>query len=208
MGDNVIPFRPRRQQPTEGWIETYRRFWGESLDRLTAYLSTIRHGETNMDNLKINAPAGEPVCTITRTLDAPRALVWKAISQPERLIQWWGPHGHVNKVTRFDFSVPGKWRIESRNQAGELFVFIGEYREITPIERVVQTFGMENMWQGQYSVETLTLTEMNGRTEYKVVAVFNSLTERDGMIASGMERGVRQGFERLDALLEDWAALA
>ncbi|MDB5561996.1 MAG: putative glutathione S-transferase-related transrane protein [Hyphomicrobiales bacterium] len=158
------------------------------------------------DDLRIEPSASEPTVVITRTLKAPRALVWKMVSEPEHLIRWWGPHGYDNTVKEFDFRVGGKWKIESRPPDGRVFNFIGEYLEIVPPERLVQTFGVEGMFDGKFAVDSLTLTEVDGKTIYSVVSRFDTAAERDGMLASDMEHGVRQGFERLDAMLEDLQA--
>jgi uncharacterized protein YndB with AHSA1/START domain len=149
----------------------------------------------------IEVSASEPVAIITRTLNAPRDVVWRAVSQPEHLVQWWGPHGYTNKVAAYDFRVGGKWRIETTDTRGNQFNFHGEFREIARPEKIIQTFGMEGMWDGRYSVDSLTLTADGPRTLYRVVSRFPSIADRDFMIASGMEKGMNEGFERLDALL-------
>jgi uncharacterized protein YndB with AHSA1/START domain len=152
-------------------------------------------------DLKIDAPAGEKFMVLTRTFNAPRSLVWKALSQPEHIIRWWGPHSHANKVLRFDWRVGGGWRIQSSMADGMIVVFHGEYRDIEPEWKTVQTFAVEGMFDGQYSVETLTLEEVDGKTLYKVVSELPDVAARDGMLQSGMEVGVVEGFERLDAIL-------
>ena len=204
----IIPFgayraRLRRRSIWIGSREFHRRLWAASLDRLTAYIETLKQERAMSDkkDLKIEAPAGEAHMVLTRTFDAPRSLVWRALSQPEHIVRWWGPHGHANKVLRFDWRVGGGWRIQSSMADGTVIVFYGEYREIEPEWKTVQTFAMEGMYDGQYAVETLTLEEVDGRTHYKVVSVLPDVAARDGMLASGMEVGVVQGFERLDAIL-------
>lgn len=189
-------------------LEFHRRLWGASLNRLANYIDTLsREAEmTDKKDLRIDAPAGQPNMVLTRTFDAPRALVWRAISQPEHLIRWWGPHGHANKLLRFDWRVGGGWRIQSSMPDGMVMVFHGEYREIEPEWKTVQTFAVEGMFDGQYSVETLTLEEVDGKTLYKVVSVLPDVAARDGMLQSGMEIGVVEGFERLDAILVELKA--
>lgn len=204
-------FRARlrsRQSPVFS-LESYRRFWGQSLDRLADYINDLVTKEKKMSNkkdLKIEAPAGEPNMVLTRTFDAPRSLVWRALSQPEHIIRWWGPHSHANKVLHFDWRVGGSWRIQSSMADGMIIIFHGEYREIEPEWKTVQTFAVEGMYDGAYSVETLTLEEVDGKTVYKVVSVLPDVAARDGMLASGMEVGVVEGFERLDAILEELKA--
>jgi uncharacterized protein YndB with AHSA1/START domain len=157
-----------------------------------------------MDDLDIIAPADEPVITLTRTFDAPLRLVWKAISEPEHLVRWWGPHGHKNRVLQFDWRVGGGWKIESTTPDGRVIVFYGAYRGSEPPRRTVQTFAVVGLFDDAYTVETLTLTEIDGRTRYHSVSRFTDMAGRDGMIASGREGGVREGFERLDTMLKEW----
>lgn len=212
--DNVIPFRRllarwrTRNTDGAGWLRPYRRLWEMSLDRLEEYLQTLRQGETAMDDLRIEALPGKNFMTFSRTFDAPRELVWRALSQPEHVIGWWGPHGHRNKVLAFDWKVGGMWKIESTLPDGQALVFHGEYREIEPPRKVVQTFGVEGMYDGGYSIDTVELEDIGGKTLYRAHSELPSVEARDGMMQSGMEVGVREGFERLDAMLEEWKAEA
>jgi uncharacterized protein YndB with AHSA1/START domain len=228
MRNNIISFRKlvaRRKarqglHPHADWLGSYFRFWDESLARLQTHVQRLHEEDKAMttvetvtapddltlDDLRIEPSASEPTVVITRTLKAQRALVWKMVSEPEHLIRWWGPHGYDNTIKQFDFRVGGKWKIESRPRDGRVFTFIGEYLEIVPPERLVQTFGVEGMFDGKYSVDRLTLTEVDGQTIYSVTSRFDTVAERDGMLASGMEHGVRQGFERLDTMLADLQA--
>jgi uncharacterized protein YndB with AHSA1/START domain len=201
---NVIPFRPRRRRPP--WVHAYRLIWSSRLDRLTQYLATLMQKEETMDDLKIEAPASQPTITLTRTLNAPRRLVWKAFSEPEHIIAWWGPHSHTNRVLAFDFRVGGTWRFESTTPQGQVVIFHGEIRAIEPPRLIAQTFGVEGMFGDAFSLDTVTLEEIGDRTLYRNVSVMPDLASRDGMLASGMETGVRQGFERLDAMLEAFKA--
>lgn len=184
-------------------------FWPAALERLASYIEQLNARETSMSekkDLKIEAPPGEKTMTLTRTFNAPRSLVWRALSQPEHVVRWWGPHRYANKVLKFDWRVGGHWRIQTTTAEGEVIVFAGEYREIEPEWKTVQTFGMEGMYDGAYSVETLTLEEIDGKTHYRVVSVMPDIASRDGMLASGMEVGVVEGFDRLDAILEELKA--
>ncbi len=158
-----------------------------------------------MDDLQIKAPVGEPFIVITRTLNAPRALVWKALSEPEHAARWWGPHGHKNRVLEWDWRVGGKWRIESTMPEG-VIVFFGEYREILEPEKVTQTFSFDQLPEGAHSIDSVVLEELGDRTVYRATSTLPDVASRDGMLASGMEVGVREGFERLDRMLEEFKA--
>jgi uncharacterized protein YndB with AHSA1/START domain len=157
-----------------------------------------------MHDLKIEAPKDEPVIHMTRTFNAPRALVWKAISEPEHAIRWWGPHRHTNRVLKWDWRVGGEWKIETTTEEGEKIVFFGEYREIEKPQKVTQTFSFDQLPPGAHSVDTVVLEDHGDKTVYRAVSRVPDIESRDAMIASGMEVGVVEGFERLDAMLEDW----
>ena len=161
-----------------------------------------------MHDLRIEAPEGKPVILMTRTFNAPRALVWKAISEPEHAVRWWGPHGHKNKVLKWDWRVGGEWSIESTMPDGSAVTFFGDYREIEKPVKVTQTFSFDQLPPGVHSVDTVELIEQDGRTIYKATSVAPDMASRDGMLASGMEVGVIEGFERLDQMLDEWKAEA
>ncbi len=201
---NIIPFRPRSG---ESWKHALRLFWNASLNRLSDYL-TIMQKETKMHDLKIDAPPGKPFMTMTRSFDAPRALVWKALSEPEHAVRWWGPNGHKNRVLTWDWRVGGKWSIESIIGDGSKIVFFGDYLEIEKPSKVTQTFSFDQLPPGAHSVDAVTLTEKDGRTVYTCVSTLPDAESRDAMIASGMETGVVEGFERLDDMLEEWKVTA
>ncbi len=212
MATNIIPFRRRgrkrqrlaRRIPAE--LGVLRRFWTGTMDRLTDYLVVLKIKETTMADLRIIAPPGEPVIYMTRTLNAPRALVWKALSEPEHLVRWWGPHGHTNRALEFDFRVGGKWRIESTLPDGQVIVFFGEFLEIEWPVMVTQTFSFDGLPEGVHSIDSVTLEDHGDKTVYSAKSTAPDLASRDGMIASGMELGVVEGFERLDTMLEEFKA--
>lgn len=160
----------------------------------------------HVGSLVLAVPEDEPILWMTRIFDAPRALVWKALTEPEHLRQWWGQKNATNIVCEMDTRPGGKWRIHQRYDgpesaggapAGTVFKFRGEVLEVVPPEKIVQTFGMEGMFEDKIIVETLTLTEINGRTIYKVVSKFQSFEDRAGMIATGMSYGAQETMDRL-----------
>jgi uncharacterized protein YndB with AHSA1/START domain len=147
-------------------------------------------------------PAGEPISIITHTFDAPRAVVWKATTDPKHVVNWWGPRGVTTKIVKLDLRPGGTWRFEHHMPDGSVYIFKGTYLEIVAPERLVQTFGMEGMYEDQLIVETATYEEQGGKTKLTVVSRFDSIEARDGMRASGMEGGARESYERLDEVLK------
>ena len=137
---------------------------------------------------------------IERFFEAPRERVFAAMTDPELIPQWWGPHGHTTTVDVMDVRAGGSWRFVSQDRDGDEQGFRGTYREVTPPERIVQTFEWEGM-PGHVSVETATLEDHGERTKLVTVSIFHTTEERDGMLGSGMEKGMNETYERLDELL-------
>lgn len=188
-----------------GWRVLVNRRWLQRLDRLAGYLVQLKEAG-KMDNLRVEAPADQPIVIMTRDFDAPRALVWKVMTEPRHIARWWGGPSYTEKVVvaTYEARVGGRWRFESHGKDGNVYVFHGEFREIDPPAKVVQTFGMEGMFEGQTIVETLTLEELpDGRTRYRNVSHYDSIEARDGMVASGMEDGARESLDQLEALLAE-----
>ena len=139
---------------------------------------------------------------LTREFDAPRDLVWKAMTDPALMSRWWGPRRYQTVVDTMDVRPGGKWRMRNIAADGGEHAFRGEYREIVPPERIVMTFEYEPL-PGHISVETMTLTERDGRTLLTVRDQFSSKEDLEGMVNSGMESGARETYERLDELLAE-----
>ena len=125
---------------------------------------------------------------IERVFDAPRDRVFAAFTDPELIPEWWGPHGTTTIVDRMDVRAGGSWRFVTRDPDGTEQGFRGTYREVTPPERIVQTWEWEGM-PGHVSIETATFEDLGDRTRMTSVALYHTTEERDGMLASGMERG-------------------
>jgi len=198
----ALRHKPGQGAGTEHWFVLYWRYWAESLDRLDAYLKQLKELKMALDDLKIDAPANEPIVIATRTFAAPRALVWKVMTEPQHVARWWGTAGQKAVVTALDVRPGGKWRIESYD-GDKVYIFIGEYREVIEPEKFVWTFGMENMFIGKTLVETHTFEQDGAVTHYKSVSNYDSVEDRDGMVASGMEKGMRHGFAVMDQLLAE-----
>jgi uncharacterized protein YndB with AHSA1/START domain len=143
---------------------------------------------------------GEREIHIERVFDAPRDRVFAVYTDPELIPQWWGPRGTEAVVEQMDVRAGGSWRFVVRNQDGSETAFRGTYREVSPPERIVQTFEWEGM-PGHVSVETATFEDLGDRTRVVTTSVFHTAEERDGMIASGMESGMQETYQRLDEVL-------
>ena len=139
---------------------------------------------------------------LTREFDAPRELVFKAMTDPALISRWWGPRKYRTVVDTMDVRPGGQWRMRNIAADGGEHAFRGEFREVVPPERIVWTFEYEPL-PGHISVETMMLTERDGRTVLTVRDQFASKEDLDGMVASGMESGARESYERLDDVLAE-----
>jgi uncharacterized protein YndB with AHSA1/START domain len=155
---------------------------------------------TSSATTKVTLPSDLEIL-ITREFDAPRDVIYKAMTDPKLIPQWWGPRRDTITVDKMEVRSGGKWRFVATQPDGSSYAFRGEYRELVPGEKIVQTFEFEPM-AGHISVDTATLTDLpGGRTLFTSRSVFTSREDRDGMVESGMESGVRETYERFDELL-------
>lgn len=153
---------------------------------------------TTHGKFKISFPS-ETEMVMEREFDAPRELVFDAHLNPETIPQWWGWRESSTKVVEMDVRVGGKWRFISRNRDGQEIVFFGEYSEITPPERFINTFGFEGM-PGEPGEETYSFIDLgNGRTLLRVHS-FTTGEEFDGM-----EEGANESYDQLDEYLAEHA---
>ena len=135
-----------------------------------------------------------------RVFDAPRDRVFAAYTDPQLIPEWWGPRETTTVVDQMDVRAGGSWRFVMRSSDGSETAFRGTYREVTPPERIVQTFEWEGL-PGHVSVETATFEELGDRTKVTTTSLFHTNEERDGMLGSGMEQGMNETYARLDELL-------
>ena len=134
-----------------------------------------------------------------RIFNAPRERVWKAMTDPKLVAQWWG-RGNRLVVEKLELERGGYWRFVEHSEHG-VHGFGGRYREVTPPERIVQSFEWDGM-PGHVLIETLTLEDLgDGRTKLVSVALYHTPEERDGMMSSGMVEGMNQSYEALDKVL-------
>lgn len=136
---------------------------------------------------------------IERTFDAPRELVWEAYTDPETLGAWLGPHGHTFKIES-DLRPGGTYRWEDSFDDQEI-VFFGEFLEVREPELLSATFAWEDSGYPP-SIDTTEFIEVEGgRTTLVTISKFESKELRDGMLQSGMEKGVNDGYDKLDEIL-------
>ena len=141
-----------------------------------------------------------PLVRIVREFDAPPAKVFRAHTDPELVSQWLGPRDLEMVVDHYDCRTGGSYRYVHKRGDDE-FRFHGSFHEVRPGELIVQTFTFEGMPDG-VALEKLVFTDLgDGRTRLVGSSLVDSFADRDAFVASGMEHGIREGYERLDELL-------
>ena len=143
---------------------------------------------------------------ITRTLKAPRELVWKMFSDPYHLAQWWGPKGYTNRVEKLDFRTGGKWLHVMIGADGKELPTDNDIVEVTPPRRIVfrnapadpRIFG-DNPPPG--FTKTLTFDEVEGGTLLRLVCTFDKPEHKDAVTRRGFSQGTNESFDKLEALL-------
>ncbi|MDP2327725.1 MAG: SRPBCC family protein [Dehalococcoidia bacterium] len=174
---------------------------GSTLDRLDDLLAGRPDALSGRNGATLLLPSDTEI-VLGRTFNAPPALVWQALTTPAHLRNWWGPTWMELAECEMDVRVGGRWRFVQRDpKTGDLYPFSGEYREIVAGERIVQTEWFEAI-PGAESVVTLTLeargdnaTRLTSRSSYAAREF------RDGHLQAGMEVGMRETYDRLEALL-------
>lgn len=159
--------------------------------------------DTGISKLTVTTPSGREI-HIERIFDAPRALVWRAFTEPDLIAKWWG-RGNRLVIERMEVERGGHWRFVEHSPEG-VHGFEGRYREVSPPERLVQTFEWDGM-PGHVAIETAVFEDLgDGRTKVSNTSLFHTTEERDGMLSSGMEQGLGQSYAALDRLLETMKA--
>ncbi len=158
---------------------------------------------------KVTLPADDQIL-IEREFDAPKHLVYEAWTTPELVRRWWGAkRGEVTSV-EIDLRVGGRWRyVMVAGEGGFEVGFHGVYQELVPAERIVSTEVFEGLPDhgvpGGESLNTLTLTEVGGRTKLSVLVQHSSKADRDGHIESGMEGGMQESMDALEEVAQSLA---
>jgi uncharacterized protein YndB with AHSA1/START domain len=137
-----------------------------------------------------------------RTFNAPAGKVFDAFVNPDKVAKWWGGKTYATHIDVYDARAGGSWRMVQRDGNGE-YAFHGVFHEVTAPERIIWTFEFEGLPEkGHALMETMYFTEQDGKTTVKTVSVFQSVEDRDGMVASGMEKGATAALDALAELVE------
>lgn len=139
---------------------------------------------------------------VERTFDHPIERVWAAYTDPALIPQWWG---QATRVDRLDVRTGGRWRFISAPGTDQESALSGEYLEVSPPDRIVQTFGMEGPSRRTFT-QTIELVRVGDGTRLAITSRFDTTEERDGVLGFGAEKGAIGGWLRLDALLKRLAA--
>jgi uncharacterized protein YndB with AHSA1/START domain len=150
--------------------------------------------------LKVEAPAGVPFIDWEREFDAPVETVFRAHKEPDLVKQWLGPRRYEMDIESYDFSTGGRYRYLHRAD-GEEYAFNGVFHVVRENEFAIQTFEFEG-YPDVVSIESMTFEALdNGRSRVRGHSTYPSMEARDGMVESGMEGGMSEGYQRLDEVL-------
>lgn len=150
---------------------------------------------------KIVADPNVPTITITREFDAPPDQVFKAHVDRDLVARWLGPESTDMRIDKWDAQTGGGYRYAAVRDGEEIAAFFGAFHEVRPNERLVQTFTWEGMPDG-VSLDIQTFEELpGGRTLLTNLSVVESMEAQAGMMASGMETGINEGYAKLDDIL-------
>jgi uncharacterized protein YndB with AHSA1/START domain len=155
---------------------------------------------TSTHETQIVADPKVPLVRITREFDAPPAKVFRAHTDPDLFAQWCGPRSLTTRIDQFECRTGGAYRF-TQTRGDEEFRFYGSFHEVRPNEVIVQTFCWEGMPDG-VALERMQFEDLgDGRTRLTSTSLVDSFEGRDAFVASGMETGVIEGYERLDEIL-------
>jgi uncharacterized protein YndB with AHSA1/START domain len=139
---------------------------------------------------------------IRREFDAPPDVVFTAFTDPTLIPRWWGSRRFSTVVDRMDVRRGGEWRFVARNnEDGTEYAFRGVYHDVKPSEGTVFTFEFEHGGPGYLQFVTETFEEVDGRTRYVQVSLFQSVEDRDGWIPTDMDKGIRESMDMIDELI-------
>lgn len=158
-------------------------------------------GEKTMPKTEYVIEPGKQDLTSTVVLDAPRELVFKAYTDPELFAQWWGPRRYRNEIEKYDARSGGEWKVTQVGEDGTRHGFRGVNHTVESPELICQTFEYLGV-PGHVALQTATFESLGNKTKITAQIVFQSVMDRDGMVASGMKSGADESMERLQELLD------
>ena len=159
-------------------------------------------GVTTVPETDYTIEPGKQELVATTVLDAPRELVFKAYTDPKLFAKWWGPRQYTNIIDKFDARTGGEWRVVQRGDDGSEHCFRGVHHEVTAPERIAATFEYEGV-PGHVAMQIASFEALGNKTRLVTKMIFESVMDRDGMVASGMKSGSDESMERLTELLEE-----
>ena len=158
---------------------------------------------TTKNETRIEADPNLPTVLIVRDFDASPERVYRAWTDPELVARWLGPKDTPMRIDQWDARTGGSYRYSALRDGEVIASFYGSFHEVRPDERLVQTFTYEGVPDG-VSLETMTFEDIGeGRTRITALSVVETMEGRDMIMASGMDQGVIEGYEQLDALLAE-----
>jgi uncharacterized protein YndB with AHSA1/START domain/DNA-binding transcriptional ArsR family regulator len=180
------------------WLERYRRIWQSRFNQLDEVIQEMV-ATMNETDMRLQ---GDREIVISRTFNAPARIVFDAVTKPELVKRWWAPKSHGAMVScEADVRVGGAYRYVMRQGNGPELAFSGTYLEVTPPTRLVYEEIFEPMKHLGAVKVTVTFEEKDGKTRIVNHSVYPSREVRDGVLASGMEHGMREAMDQLDALV-------
>jgi uncharacterized protein YndB with AHSA1/START domain len=162
-------------------------------------------GETTMAKTEYVIEPGKQDLTITRVFDAPRELVFKTFTDPKLVAKWFGPRKYTTTVEKMDARPGGLWRMVQKDEKGNEHAFHGVHHDVVAPERIVATFEYEG-FPGHVLLQTVVFVALGEKTRMEEQLVYQSVADRDGMVASGMQEGSDESMDQVAELLESMKA--
>jgi uncharacterized protein YndB with AHSA1/START domain len=153
-----------------------------------------------MKNIDFTIERKKLEITVSRLFDAPRELLYSVFTDPKHKAIWWRCNTVTNIFVQMDVKKGGTWRIIQQDESGKKFIFHGEYLEVIPLIKIVNTSEFEGM-PGHVITETTTFTEQEGKTKLTIASSFQTIEDLEGMIKAGMESGTTESMEHIEELL-------
>ena len=199
-----VHLNPDALEALTAWIDGYRLQPRATVPparcRPRRAITQHRSGVTMSNSLHLDIPAGVPWIDFTREFDAPVAAVFEAHRDPDKVKQWLGPHGYEMVIDEWDFTTGGGYRYEHRTDHGD-FGFRGVFHTIRENEFALQTFEFDGA-PDEVALEFMWFDDLgDGRTRLRGRSIGRTVEGRDAMVESGMEVGMSQGYDRLEAIV-------